>query len=204
MTNPSILRPRGFTLVELLVVILIIAVLAAAGFTAGLGAIQRAKKVTALNTATSIEQAVSNFYNEYGYLPSSATADEVIPTDEADGVDMIKVLLGQEPDGPDMLNTKSINYLQVREGKPSGTGGRDGIIFDASGEPTGIYDPWSGPYQIALDLDYNDKIEFGNLTPNPKGHSTRTLNSRKVAVWSDGKDREDAGGGKALDDVVTW
>jgi prepilin-type N-terminal cleavage/methylation domain-containing protein len=203
MTNLSTRRSSGFTLVELLVVIAIIAVLAAAGFAAGSAAIQRAKKTTTLNTATSIEQAVSNFYNEYGYLPTSDTDEtKIFATDEAGGKDMLIVLAGKETADPP-LNVKSINYLSsVKEGKKSGTRGRDGMIYTAGSDPVpdGIYDPWGGSYKIRLDLDYDDK-----LTVQPKGNGTeRTLNARRVAVWSDGADGAATANGKATDDVTTW
>ena len=203
MKTTSIRRARGFTLIELLVVITIIAILATVGFGAGNAAIQRARKTNALNVATAIEQAVNNFFNEYGYLPSSESADAVIKTDEAKGKDLILVLSGQEPDGATMLNTKNINFLTVKEGKKLGVRGRDGIIYDDSGVPLGIYDPWGGPYMIALDLDYDSKLNFNSLSPKPKAHSTRTLNSRKVAAWSDGADWQNPASTGA-DDVVTW
>jgi len=204
MKTTIIHRARGFTLIELLVVIFIIAVLASLGFTAGNAAIQRARKTSALNTATAIEQAVNNFFNEYGYLPSSGSADLVIKTDDpALGKGLILVLSGQEPVAATMLNTKNINFLTVKEGKESGTRGKDGMIYDASGVPLAIYDPWGGPYMVALDLGYDEKINFNTLSPKPKAHSTRTLNSRKVAVWSDGADWENPASTGA-DDVVTW
>lgn len=204
MTNPSLRYSRGFTLIELLVVITIIAILAAAGFTAGTSAMQRAKKTTALNVATSLEQSLNNFYNEYGYLPSEDTDDTVIKTDEAAGVTLLEVLSGLEEDGDDMLNTKSINYLTIKEGKKAGARGRDGIIYNDAGEPLGVYDPWGGPYLIALDLGGDDKLDFGDLPSKPKAHSSRVLNKRRSAVWSDGADWKDAGGGSGTDDVVTW
>lgn len=205
MTNPTLRRRRpGFTLIELLVVITIIAILAAAGFAAGNSMMLRARKTTALNVATSLEQALNNFHNEYGYLPSEDTDDTVVKTDESDGVEILVILSGREEDSDEMLNTKSINYLTVKEGKKSGTRGRDGIIFNDAGEPLGIYDPWGGPFLMALDLSGDDKLDFSSLPSKPKAHSTRVLNGRRAAVWSDGSDWKDAGGGTATDDVVTW
>lgn len=199
-------RAPGFTLIELLVVITIIVILAAAGFGAGNAAMQRARKTTALNVATSLEQATNNFFNEYGYLPSEDTTDTVFQTDETTGVTLLEILSGKEdPNDPDLLNTKSINYLTVKEGKKAGARGRDGIIYNTSGEVTGIYDPWGGPYMIALDLDSNDKLDFNSLSPKPLGHSTRILNARRAAVWSAGADGgENGASGKGTDDVVTW
>lgn len=202
MTNPFIRRTRGFTLVELLVVIAIIAVLAAAGFAAGNAAIQRAKKTTALNTATSLEQAVNNFYNEYGYLPyeGGGGADTVIPTNDAAGATLLLVLSGKETTDPP-LNTKSINYLSIKEGKGTATKGRDGLIYDGN-TPKAVFDPWGGPYYLILNLDYDDKIEAAKITP--KQGTNRDLNARNVAVWSNGEDGVTAGQGKATDDVTTW
>ena len=204
MTNPTLRRPSGFTLIELLVVITIIAALAAAGFSAGNSMMQRARKATTLNVATSLEQAINNFYNEYGYLPSADTDNKVVLTDEAAGVTLLEILSGKEDDSADMLNTKSINFLNVKEGKKAGARGKDGIVYNNSGEVLGIYDPWSGPFLIALDLEGKDKIDFNSLTPKPKGHSDRVLNGRRVAVWSAGSDWAASDGGSGADDVVTW
>lgn len=190
---------RGFTLIELLVVIAIIAVLAAAGFTAGNAAILKARKTVALNTATGLEQAVNNFYSEYGSLPATGSADTTFATNEATGKDLVLVLTGQET-GATPLNSKAINYLNVKEGKKVGTGGRDGMIYTSAGVPDGIYDPWAGSFKVRLDLDYDEK-----LTVQPKGAtSSRVLNARRVAVWSDGQDGAASATGKATDDVTTW
>jgi prepilin-type N-terminal cleavage/methylation domain-containing protein len=205
MTNPSIRRVRGFTLIELLVVITIIAVLASAGFSAGMAALQKARRITALNVATSIEQAVNNFYNEYGYLPyddpDGKDTDIVVRTDNEKGTNFIKVLLGKETtDSP--LNTKAISFLNnIKEGQGSATKGRDGIIYE-NNDPKVIFDPWGGPYYVIMNTDYDDKIEKENITP--KEGNKKDLNARNVAVWSNGADGVPPNTGKSADDVVTW
>lgn len=196
-------RAHGFTLIELLVVIAIISVLAGAGFTAGQAALLKARKAAALNTATAIEQAVNNFFNEYGYLPATETVDTTYATNEAAGKAIIVVLTGKET-STTPLNTKAINFLAVKEGKKIGTtGGRDGMIYDTTGAtpiPDGIYDPWGGSYKIGLNLNYNE-----TLVVKPKAAAAnKTINARHVAVWSDGADGAGTATGKTNDDVTTW
>jgi prepilin-type N-terminal cleavage/methylation domain-containing protein len=196
MKNPIPRRKHGFTLVELLVVIAIIAVLAGAGFAAGNAAIQKARRTTALATATSIEAAVNNFYTEYGTMPKSGlSADVVVNT--KDDLDFLRVLLGLNETANPPLNTRAIKFLSVREGK----GNRNGLVYNPAGtNVTGLFDPWGGPYYIALDGDYDERV-----TPTPSAAGARpSLNGRRVAVWSNGADAVSGTGGAAGDDVKTW
>ncbi|MEX1047959.1 MAG: prepilin-type N-terminal cleavage/methylation domain-containing protein [Akkermansiaceae bacterium] len=187
-------RKCGFTLVELLVVIAIIAVLAGAGFAAGNAAIQKARRTTALATATSIEAAVNNFHTEYGSMPkSNLTGDDEVNT--KDDVDLLKVLLGIET-VTTPLNTRAVKFLSVREGKA----GKNGLIYNSTGTTvTGLFDPWGGPYYIALDGNYDEKIEV-----KPSASPKTTLNGRRAAVWSNGADAVGGTGGAVGDDVKTW
>ena len=198
MKNSISCRKDGFTLVELLVVIAIIAVLAGAGFAAGNAAIQKAKKTTALASASALESAVSNFYTEYGSAPvDNLAADKTVETDKAEGVTLLKVLLGAEGTGAGVLNTRAVKFLSVKEGKKKGTAGSNGLIYDGtSGVPSGLYDPWGGPYKVMLDGDYDEKI-----TVKPTGGVSAILNGRKVAAWSEGADYKTS---KPGDDVITW
>ena len=190
-------RPHGFTLVELLVVITIIAVLAGAGFAAGNAAVQKAKKVTALATCTSLEQAINQFYTEYNSMPQAAiTEGTPVVTVGAAGNTLLDVLLGLETTSP-ALNSRAVRFLSVKEGKAN----KNGLIYGAGTPATanGLYDPWGGSYKVEMDGDYDEIVR-----PQPKGGTAAaTLNNRRVAVWSDGADGVSAAG-KTADDVKTW
>lgn len=195
MKTQSARHRGGFTLVELLVVMAIVAVLAAGGFAAGTNAINKAKQASARVTCVALESAVNNFFTEYGSMPKENLSADTEKTDSTD-LEFLKVLLGTEPSAGSTLNTRGMKLLQVKEGKSK----RDGIIFDSSGKKVlGLYDPWGGPYFIALDGDYDERV-----TADPVGTPKKVLNKR-VAVWSNGADAAPSGkGGKGTDNVTTW
>ena len=66
---------RGFTLIEMLVVIVIIAILVALLFPAIKQAILKAEVAKAKTTILSIATAVKAFNSEYGYLPTVGSTD---------------------------------------------------------------------------------------------------------------------------------
>jgi prepilin-type N-terminal cleavage/methylation domain-containing protein len=194
-------RQNGFTLVELLVVIAIIAVLAKVGFSAGVSAIQKAKKTTALATCVALETAVNNFYTEYGSMPKdSLTTDTQVevatttnPTTTAD-LALLNALLGIETITTP-LNTRAIKFLSVKEGKAD----KNGLIYNPAGTAvTGLYDPWGGTYLVMLDGNYDEKVL-------PTGvYGAPTLNGRRAAAFSKGADKSSTNAASAADDVKTW
>ena len=200
MKTPTSRRQDGFTLVELLVVIAIIAVLAGAGFAAGNAAIQKAKKTTALATCTALESAVSNFYTEYGSMPTTSvgngTTDDP-PIKTKSDLETLKVLLGLTETTNPPLNGRAVKFLSVREGK----GNKNGLMYNASGSTvTGLFDPWGGSYYLAMDTNYDEKVEA-----QPAGATAaKKLNGRRAAAWSNGADGAGTATGKIGDDVITW
>ena len=171
MKIPASSRQRGFTLVELLVVISIIAVLAAAGFAAGNAAIQKAKKTTALASATAIETAVNNFFTEYGTMPSTTFHYRCDRPNEPDQRDRVVQDPARNGNGNYRGEHALIKFLSVKEGKAD----KNGLMYNKTGtEITGLYDPWGGGYGVILDLDFDEKVE-----PQPTGGSKATLNSRQ-------------------------
>jgi prepilin-type N-terminal cleavage/methylation domain-containing protein len=183
---------KGFTLIELLVVIAIIAVLAAAGFAVGPAMMNRAKKVSSQAGATSIAQAVEQFFTEYSALPDPGTnsADAQFSTKEANGKKLLQILAGID-DGDQ--NPRKIRFLSAKEAK----NGMDGIKYSTDGKSIdGMYDAWGEPFFIRLDYNYDERIDV-----NVAGTST-TLNGRKVAVWSLGVRNPAEANSKSL--VRSW
>lgn len=191
-THPQRRAGRGFTLVELLVVISIIIVLAAMSFGAANMAMNRAKKVQALNDAKALEIAIDGFFQEYSRFPNvTSNSDEIQTVGEA-GVQLLRILLGKEETGTAMQNPRQIPFLNVKEGK----GNKGGIIYGRGGGADsiqGLFDPWGRPYIILFDDDFDDEIR----DPLKSGQIIR---NRKVVVYTLGND----GKANTNDDVKTW
>ncbi len=195
-THPS-RRRSGFTLVELLVVITIVAVLAGVGFSAANNALTKTRTLTALTMATSLEQAVKQFYVDYSVLPVDSSGSEDMAPIRTDNDELLVVLLGRDERTRPALNSRGIQYLEVKEGKRAGTAGRDGLVYSENGESViGLFDFWGNPFHVVLDTNYDGTIQvnLGGTRPQQR------LNGRKVAVYSAGADKQLG----TVDDVTTW
>lgn len=181
-------QTKGFTLVELLVVIAIIAVLAALASPAIMGALKKAKIAKATGVCTAFEVAVDNFESEYNYLPfgggSAPSRDETdLRSDDA----LVAVLAGRE----DVINFKQIRFFD--QPKPKGTkesNYKDGM--HVSGKNAKLYDPWGETYYISMDYDMDGELAdpYGGADP---------ISGRKVLIWSTGPDKEEGGTAKNKD-----
>ncbi|MEI6605585.1 MAG: type II secretion system protein [Verrucomicrobiota bacterium] len=188
MNPPASRRRRGFTLIELLVVIAIIVVLAAAGFGAGIVAMNNAKKIASVATAKALETAVNNFYTEYGSLPD---VPERVKTDGGEGVRLLNILLGKEENSSKMQNLRMLPLLQVVETKTR----TKGLLYSANGRSAeGLYDSWGSPFSVQMDVNYEERLRIS------LGGKTELLNGRRVAVYSPGADKQLG----TADDVKSW
>ncbi len=188
MNSPASRRPRGFTLIELLVVIAIIVVLAAAGFSAGIVAMNHAKKLSSVATARALENAVNNFYTEYGSLPD---VNYRVKTDGGEGVRLLNILLGLEESSAKMQNLRMIKLLNAVETKTKSKG----LLYSANGRAAeGLYDAWGSPFTVEMDVNYEERLRV------TVGDKTTILNGRRVAVYSPGADKIYG----TTDDVKTW
>jgi len=193
--SPTIPHRRAFTLLELLVVIAIIGILAGLMFPAATGALRRAERTHAENTALNVKNAVSAYFTEYRKYPteSSATESDELRTDS----DLMNVLLGadsaKEKGG---LNPRGIAFYTDKAAKPMGDGKyRKGVTLESDGGGE-LWDPYGEYYYIRLDLDYNNRTEKPGWD-----NSDAEFLPESILVWSGGKDADES---SAKDNIKTW
>ncbi|WP_372846412.1 type II secretion system protein [Pontiella sp.] len=150
------MEKRGFTLVELLVVIVIVSILATLGSRVVRSARTNAKRAQAMVEMKSIETAIKAYRSKYGFLPAGelvVQGEEDItftyPTDSGDAGDpdsegIISILTNAD-DCDESYNQAGMVFLE-----PQGNG------------QTGAFlDPWGFQYRIALDTDYDGVLVVG-------------------------------------------
>lgn len=133
--NPASAGERGFTLVELLTVVVITGVLATVGFAALRGNVSAARGAEALNTVQSIRAAEERYRSEHMmYLNVSSTVDGWYPRAPA---------FGTEQSFYGGSHTDSVAWLQLR---PTVTGGvRFGYLCNAGTVGAVMTAPVRGP-----------------------------------------------------------
>jgi prepilin-type N-terminal cleavage/methylation domain-containing protein len=224
----SDLRPltSGFTLIEMVVVILIIATLAAALLTASSGVFDRARKTQMKNDEIQIVTAVNAYYTEYGKYPMEnarqGTDTLYGKSNTAPGnEDVFNVLRGIATgvNASDALNPRKIIFFS---GKDGGSGPRSAFATvattDTQGNPINIgafVDPYGNAYMVAIDGNYDgttiDSLPYTDLT-YPPGPPANTVRAGCFAE-SFGKDgvqgtKQSNGTGdkkySGSDDVLSW
>lgn len=192
----------GFTLIELIVVMLIIGTLAALLMVGASRMFDRARSAQAKNDLTQLVTAINAFYTEYGQYPVASqngadSADYAAITDAnaAAVIDVLRVPAAA-PNQP--LNPRSIAFLNVAVAKST--------TKPLAGIGTTIrawYDPWGKAYQFRIDNNYNNTL----VNPYSANAGPTSLNSGCIA-WSLGKNTVGGSGDKngtnAVDDVLSW
>lgn len=154
-------RHGGFTLVELLVVVAIIAILAGILFGVIRVALLRADRAKAQAQIADIVNSIKSFYAEYSLwpCPDNGTPDKTYSSDQYKVLNMLR--------GADKtINARGVVFLEVPP--------------DALQTNTYL-DPWGNPYVIALDTDFDNRCR---LTSTGQGSPSGVLTGRQIAVWS--------------------
>ena len=173
---------RGFTLVELLVVISIIALLAGLLLPVIVGSIKKAETSKAQGEVTAIAEAVAHYLTEYSKYPgqSSGTTDHQYSSDYKN---LIETLRGSNFTwGSSYSNPRGIPFLSV-DGKSIATNSTgSGSASAASGE---LADPWGNRYQVIADWTLDNTLGNGQSGNSVKADN-EAVYGRGVAVWSYG------------------
>lgn len=200
--SSSHLTRRGFSLVEVLVVIAIIAVLAAVSYPIANKMIKKSKVEKNRAIITTLERAIDQFYDEYGYYPIEPLSNEL-----SDG-DIIAMLNELHGSGDNLTyNTKGKNYIGSM---PDASSKRGGLVWggDQIDEFRHTFTPVDGrdsDFFILLDSDYDKTI-----TVTDSDYQSKDIKGKRALIWSKGEDLvEDASSAKEeaqalLDDVKNW
>ncbi len=229
--KPSARMTRGFTLVELLVVILIIAVLAVliVGGTARL--IEKSLKVTAMAQLRDFHVGMTLFESDYLKPPIPKSKrdtgwDTIYGDFEGNYTNqfLVSALAGEDKDYPykggENFSTKDVNprnkaYMVF----PFTPDNRSGVGKDGK-----LYDPWGRQIMVAINgmkstNDREELVDFNGGRNDRRLHTwglaeyTETMPEEQSFVsWSYGKDGKKGKGANAWevvplqgsDDVISW
>lgn len=191
---------KGFTLVEIMVVIAIIAALAGMSTVGALKGKKKGTEVGARALMMELSLAIESFYDEYGYLPegknegvsfsgpndptsASLNASEGVFYTDAD---FMATLIGlDEEQNPDKRAFFESNAFKK---------GKGGLLYanNSKDSPAALLDPWGNPYVIRLDLDqdgfmpaFNPPVGGGIATD---ADSLELIRGKRVIIMSFGDD----------------
>ena len=190
-------RRRGFTLVELLVVISIIAVLAGVGFSIFAKVRETANKTSAVTCMSGLVQASDAYFEEYQSMPMSNSS----PTDaeQVTNNQLMSILLGMQSAQPD--NPKFIAFFEFKNARGEGAGEYDGL--SRSENRAELLGPWLNPqrtdryYRLMYNYDYDNQLR------EPQALGNEIIFDRNVLVYHMGKDGK-VGGEFDEDNVYSW
>jgi len=190
----------AFTLIEMIVVMLIIATLAALFMGAATSAFDRARRTQAKNDVIQIATAVNAFYTEYGRYPVTVTSTATDAffgsgttpagcTNYTNNDVLFNVLRNITSDA----NAVALNPRQIVFLSPGGAKNtvppRGGIATDNR-----YYDPWGSQYAILIDTNYDNTLT--NPYSDTDGSAGTTPLRFGVVTYSYGKNGA-LGGGSA-------
>lgn len=188
---------RGFTLVELLVVVVIIAVLAAVGFLGASSFIEKGRKVQAMAQFKDFQVGMKMFELDYTKppIPKSKrdTGWDTIYGDAGGNYTnqfLVSALAGEDKDYPfkdENFSSRDVNpRAEAYMVFPFSAENKNGVGKDGR-----LYDPWGSEVMIAIN-GFKSSNPNDTLVNFNNGRNDRRLHTWGLAEYSDTRPREEA------------
>ena len=205
-THPSSAQ-RGFTLIEILVVMTIIGTLAGLLYSGVYAAINAAKRTRTANACHQLRISIGSYFTDYRRYPLPDGFDTP-HHDMTSGEELMNILLGIDKE----KNPRGTSFYTPRVARSLGNGKySNGVHLDADGGST-LWDYYGRLYGVRLDTGNRNQIPNPSVAPpNLAGKGAPEWGQSKhtsqlspnlplsVVVWSSGKEE-----GRASDNIKTW
>jgi len=187
------MKVRAFTLVELLVVMVIVAILASAVLPVSNAVMRKVRALQARHNAIELRKAIGAYSTEYRRFPVRDLGQNGADLETDSDSKLMNVLLASDKEaGLGGLNTRRRSFFSGRKAS-EGDKPRNGIDYESGGGGA-LYDPWGNLYQLIIDTSRDERCS----DPSEPGETV----AQDVLVWSIGPDgKDDRGEG---DDVAIW
>ncbi len=184
-------RRKGFTLIELIIVIAILAVLASIAYPGYMSIAEGAKRTAAEKVCADIVMGVERYAQDNNSaLPYDSSMVEpnrhdqiVLRTSENRDARLVQILTNREVDDETRLNTSRETYLRSDEKQDNDK--RDGLYVDDATGDVSLYDAWGQPYHVILCEE-----QEGCIDPFTAEH--KRYRGKRCFVYCTGPDMEGA------------
>lgn len=200
---------RAFTLVELLVVVVIIAILAALAIPVSNSVMMKVNQMRTQAVFKDLQVAIGNYRTEYNRFPlnptelaaNSESDIEVFRTDGTGSPDMINILMAKTSDD-DKTNPRKVKYIDL----PLAKNGLFGVVDNSGGAddtaPLQLVDIWGQHYYVQFDTNFDNRLKNPDVSNNDvtiSGKAPQDL-SASTLFYSSGPDKIV----QTKDDITSW
>lgn len=181
----------GFTLVEMLVVIGMIAALAGISFPVYRGIQKKVEKQKVLMMFTAIDNAVENFETEYTYLPYVGSAYPAVePNFTFQNTSAFTTVLAGGYSAANAANFKAIQFFEWEEPEGNAPNNyKNGLLITGQGaaKTATLYTPWGGEYDhftLDYDMDGQTWLPFAGGVKAPSVKIVFLLDWGPDSAWA--------------------